>query len=99
MEQLRVNTLLDDDTLASLHFLRKELGGSSVAETVKYSLVVAARLLQEKKSHEGGKMKALLDSDFIGSGEGSEDLSVNYKEYLYQGLKEYSRLATSILRG
>ncbi len=68
---LRVNTQLDDDTLASLRFLRKELGGFSIAETVKYSLVVVARLLKEKKSQEGSKMKALLESDFIGSGEGS----------------------------
>lgn len=88
MEQLRVNTQLDDDTLASLRFLRKELGDSSIAETVKYSLVVAARLLKEKKSQEGSKMKALLESDFIGSGDGPEDLSVNYKDYLYRGLKE-----------
>lgn len=36
----------------------------------------------------GAKMKALLESDFIGCAEGPEDLSENYKDYLYNGLKE-----------
>lgn len=40
------------------------------------------------KQKYSNKMQALLDSDFIGSGEGLEDLSTNYKEYLYKGLKK-----------
>lgn len=39
------------------------------------------------KQKHSNKMQALLDSDFIGCGEGPEDLSANYKEYLYKELK------------
>lgn len=41
-----------------------------------------------ESSQPGSKMQALLNSDFVGSGEGPEDLSANYKAYLYRGLKD-----------
>lgn len=34
------------------------------------------------KNRPGAKLKALLDSDFVGCGEGPEDGSINYKKYV-----------------
>ena len=42
----------------------------------------------EKQAKLGDRMKALLASDYVGSFDGPEDLSVNYKQYVAEYLDE-----------
>jgi len=84
---MRVTARLDDESEQYLEIIQKAKGFKTVTDVLKYSLQeVASHLGQQGKP--GDKMKALLESDFIGCAEGPEDLSVNYKEYIYQGLKD-----------
>ena len=57
----------------------------SVSDTVKQAidLMYDQRTTEPKK-----KLRALLASNFIGCAQGPEDLSINYKTYLAQDLKE-----------
>lgn len=83
---MRINARLDEQSEKDLQFI-KEQTGETVSGIIKELLADKAEELRQKHQ-PGSKMKALLESDFVGCGEGPEDLSVNYKNYFYQGLKE-----------
>ena len=83
---MRINARLDERSEENLEFI-KEVTGENVTRIIKDLLEERARQLRQKNK-PGSKMKALLESDFVGCAEGPEDLSTNYKEYIYQGLKE-----------
>ena len=83
---MRINARLDEQSEQDLLFI-KEQTGETVTQNIKELLTAKAEALRTKH-RLGSKMQALLQSDFVGCAEGSEDLSVNYKEYFYQGIKE-----------
>lgn len=83
---MRINARLDEQSEQDLLFI-KEKTGETVTQIIKELLTTKAEYLRAKHK-PGSKMQALLQSDFVGCAEGPEDLSVNYKEYFYQGLKE-----------
>ena len=83
---MRINARLDERSEENLEFI-KQVTGESVTRIIKDLLEERARQLRQKNK-PGSKFKALLESDFVGCAEGPEDLSTNYKEYIYQGLKE-----------
>jgi hypothetical protein len=85
-EVMRINARLDERSEKNLEFI-KEVTGENITWIIKDLLEERARQLRQKNK-PGSKFKALLESDFVGCAEGPEDLSVNYKEYIYQGLKE-----------
>ena len=87
MTELRINARLDEAAVNDLSFLRKELGDRSVTDVVKYSIKKAAQELRESTKAKRQK-QIWLDSGFIGSFEGPEDLSSNYKQYLSDILDE-----------
>lgn len=58
-----------------------------MTDVLKYSLQEAANQL-EHQGKPGDKMKALLDSDFVGAFEGTEDLSANYKKHISEYLDD-----------
>jgi hypothetical protein len=85
-DAMRINARLDERSEENLEFI-KQVTGENVTRIIKDLLEERARQLRQKNK-PGSKFKALLESDFVGCAEGPEDLSTNYKEYIYQGLKE-----------
>lgn len=83
---MRINARLDEQSEQDLLFI-KEKTGETVTQIIKELLTAKAETLRAKHQ-PGSKMQALLQSDFIGCAEGPEDLSVNYKKYFYQRIKE-----------
>jgi len=83
---MRINARLDEQSEQNLLFI-KEKTGETVTQIIKELLTEKAEALKAKQK-PGSKMQALLKSDFVGCAEGPEDLSTNYKEYFYQGIKE-----------
>jgi hypothetical protein len=83
---MRINARLDEQSEQNLKYI-KEATGESITQIIKDLLDKRAKELK-RNVKAGSKFKALLESDFVGCAEGPEDLSVNYKDYLYQGLKE-----------
>ena len=83
---MRINARLNEQSEQDLLFI-KEKTGDTVTQIIKELLTAKADALR-MKHQPGSKMQALLQSDFMGCAEGPEDLSVNYKEYYYQGIKE-----------
>ncbi len=87
MNELRINARLDEKLSKDLQFLRKELGDTSITEVVKYSIQKLAQELRD--STKAKRQKQLwLESGFVGSFEGPENLSSNYKKYLSDILNE-----------
>ena len=84
---MRITARLDEESEYHLERIKQLKGLTTFTEVIKLALRHTAQNL-ETPPKSGSKMKALLESDFIGSGDGPEDLSVNYKEYLYQGLQD-----------
>jgi hypothetical protein len=85
-EVMRINARLDERSEKNLQFI-KEVTGENITRIIKDLLEERAKQLRQKNK-PGSKFKALLESDFVVCAEGPEDLSANYKEYIYQGLKE-----------
>lgn len=83
---MKINAELDDQSEQDLLFIQEQTG-ETVTRIIKELLADKAESLRQK-TRTGAKMKALLESDFIGCAEGPEDLSENYKDYLYKSLKE-----------
>lgn len=83
---MRINASLDEQSEQDLLFI-KEKTGETVTQIIKELLTEKAESLRIEHK-PGSKMQALLQSDFVGCAEGPEDLSTNYKEYFYQGIKE-----------
>ena len=76
---MRINARLDEQSEKNLQFIQQTTG-ETVTQIIKTLLQERAERLREKNK-PGAKLKALLDSDFVGCGEGPEDGSVNYKKY------------------
>jgi nucleoid-associated protein YejK len=83
---MRINARLDEQSEQDLLFI-KEKTGETVTHIIKELLTEKAESLR-REHKPGNKMQALLQSDFVGCAEGPENLSTNYKEYFYQGIKE-----------
>ena len=81
---MRINARLDDDYAKKLEYLKKQ-NQLSTTEIVKQAIDL---LYLKSKARPHEKIKALLESDFIGCSEGPEDLSTNYKQYLSESLAE-----------
>ena len=84
---MRITARLDDESEHCLEVIQKTKGFKTVTDVLKYSLQEVASHL-EQQGKPGDKMKALLKSDFVGSFEGSENLSVNYKKAVAEYLDE-----------
>jgi hypothetical protein len=80
---MRINARLDDSYEKKLLAIRQATA-LSTSEIVKRAL----DLLYEKTTLTGRQKNQKLVEMLAGTAEGQEDLSVNYKEYLYQGWKE-----------
>lgn len=87
MNDLRINARLDERASNDLQFLRKELGGSSITDAVKYSITKVAEELRDSSKAKHQK-QVWLESGFVGGFEGPEDLSSNYKQHLTDILDE-----------
>ncbi|MGR9116784.1 MAG: hypothetical protein ACU85E_13545 [Gammaproteobacteria bacterium] len=84
--KMRVNARLDEKSEQDLRFIKQQTG-ESVTQIIKELLAEKADALRQKQK-PGAKMKALLESDFVGCAEGPEDGSVNYKKYIGEYLDE-----------
>ncbi len=84
---MRITARLDDESEQYLALIQKKEGFKTITDVLKYSLHEVASQY-EKEAKPGDKMKALLNSDFVGSVEGPEDLSVNYKKHIAEYLDE-----------
>jgi len=80
---MRINARLDDSYEKKLLAIQQATA-LSTSEIVKQAL----DLLYEKTTLTGRQKNQKLIEMLAGTAEGLEDLSVNYKEYLYQGWKE-----------
>ena len=80
---MRINARLDEETAEALKLIQDSTG-LSTTEIVKQSLQFYVNEIQQtkKKNH-----LAILE-ELAGIGEGPEDLSENYKQYLTVGLDE-----------
>lgn len=83
---MRINARLDEQSEQDLQLIQQTTG-ETVTQIIKELLAERAEQLREK-SKPGAKLKALLESDFVGCGEGPEDGSVNYKKYVADYLDE-----------
>ncbi len=72
---MRINARLDEQSEKDLQFI-KEQTGETVTQIIKDLLSNKADELRQKQ-RPGSKMQALLQSKFVGCGEGPEDGSVN----------------------
>jgi hypothetical protein len=81
---MRINARLDEESTESLKILKNSTG-LTTTQIVKEALACYYRhkLKDQKKG-----IQRLLESDFVGCGEGPEDLSENYKAYLAESLAE-----------
>lgn len=81
---MRINARLDQEHIKKLEVLKSQ-EHLTTTEVVKKALDYYYEM---RKENNKSRVKQLLDSDFIGCGEGPEDLSENYKDYLTQSLSE-----------
>ena len=87
MTDIRINARLDEETAGDLQLLKETLGDTSITNILKYSLRRTAEEIRALKRARQQK-EVWRDSGFIGSFEGPEDLSSNYKKYLAEILDE-----------
>lgn len=84
---MRITARLDEESESNLELIQKMKGFKTITDVLKYSLQEVANHL-EQQAEPGDKMKTLLESDFVGSFEAPEDLSVNYKKHVAEYLDE-----------
>lgn len=80
---MRITARIDDSYEKKLKTIQ-QITHLSTTEIIKQAL----DLLYEKTELTGKEKNQQLLEKFAGIAVGPEDLSENYKEYLYQGLKE-----------
>ena len=80
---MRINARIDDSYEQKLRAIQRATD-LNTTEIIKQAL----DLLYEKTALSGKEKNQKLLEMLAGTAEGPEDLSVNYKEYLYQGWKE-----------
>ena len=81
---MRINARLEDEYAEKLEYIKKQ-NHLSTTEVVKQGIDL---LYLRSKAKPSEKIRALLESDFIGCSEGPEDLSTHYKQYLTESLAE-----------
>jgi hypothetical protein len=81
MSDYRINARLDEEAVEDLQLLKDTLGDTSTTNILKYSLQRSAEEIRAMKKARQQK-KVWRESGFIGSFDGPEDLSSNYKKYL-----------------
>ena len=84
---MRITARLDEETERYLQKIRAVKGLETITDVLKFSLRETAENLEEG-AKPGDQMKAFLASGFVGSFEGPEDLSTNYKQYISEYLDE-----------
>ena len=84
MNELRINARLDEQAASDLEFLKNSTHANNT-EALKAALHFYADFLRNEAQRS---KQALLDSGFIGSFEGPEDLSSNYKKYVAEAIDE-----------
>ena len=80
---MRITARIDDFYAQKLRTIQ-QITHLNTTEIIKQAL----DLLYEKTELTGKEKNQKLLQMLAGTAEGPEDLSVNYKEYLYQGWKE-----------
>ncbi len=75
---VRINARLEPEYIDKLEILKRQ-EHLTTTEVIKKAL---ACYYEMKKRDNSTKIQQLLESDFIACGEGVEDLSENYKNYL-----------------
>lgn len=81
---MRISTNLDEDHVRKLEQLKRQ-SRLNTTQVVKRAIDL---LYEQTNTSPEAKLKALLESDFIGCAEGPADLSENYKQYLTEDLTE-----------
>jgi hypothetical protein len=81
---MRITASLDEDHARKLEQLKRQ-NRLNTTQVIKQAIDL---LYEQTKPSPEVKLKALLESDFIGCAEGSVDLSENYKQYLTEALPE-----------
>ena len=81
---MRINARLEPEYIDKLEILKQQ-EHLTTTEVIKKAL---AYYYEMKKQDNSTKIKQLLESDFIACGEGSEDLSENYKDYLTDSMSK-----------
>ena len=81
---MRINARLDSEHSKKLEQLKKNRN-LSVSDIIKQAIDL---MHTQENSERKIKLEALLTSDFIGCGQGPENLSENHKNYLEQSLKQ-----------
>lgn len=84
MSEHRINARLDEETAQDLEFL-KEFTQLNNSQALKAAIRFYADHL---RSEVRRSKQALINSGFVGSFEGPEDLSANYKQQLAETLDE-----------
>ncbi len=80
---MRINARIDDSYEEKLRAIQQATA-LNTTEIIKQAL----DLLYEKTALSGKEKNQKLIEMLAGTAKGPKDLSVNYKEYLYQGWKE-----------
>jgi len=81
---MRINARLDQEYINKLEFLKAQ-EHLTTTEIIKNALGFYYEI---KKNDNSNKIQQLLDSDFIACGEGPDDLSENYKDYLTDSMSK-----------
>ncbi|MEE9425162.1 MAG: hypothetical protein V3V18_09290 [Methylococcales bacterium] len=82
MSDVRVNARFDEHTADNLMYLKGAISGTNtdiLKEAVNFYADYIRNDVQRRK-------QALIDSGFIASFEGPEDMSVNYKRYIHEAI-------------
>ncbi len=83
---MRINARLDKQSEENLQFIQQQTH-ATVTEIIKRLLAEHAEQLK-KKQQPGSKLQAFLHSDFIASGQGPVDGSINYKNYISEAIDD-----------
>ncbi|MCP4188671.1 MAG: CopG family transcriptional regulator [Gammaproteobacteria bacterium] len=81
---MRINARIDDQQVKQLEQIKKKQH-LTTTQVIRRALSL---YFQHQHNSEKSKITKLLDSDFIGCAESSEDLSENYKKYQAGTLSE-----------
>ncbi|XSG84497.1 MAG: ribbon-helix-helix protein, CopG family [Methylohalobius sp. ZOD2] len=84
---MRINARLDDSHTRKLEVLQQETGKTK-SEILKEALDLYFQEVHREKQHTVREKNRKILEALAGIGQGPEDLSENYKEYLSQGLKQ-----------
>ena len=84
---MRITARLDEKGEHHLHKIQKAKNFRTITSALKYALKHTADSLSDEKI-EGQKMKSFLESDFVGTFDGPENLSTDYKSKLNATLQD-----------